>query len=385
MGEKLRFYLSHGLFSSFSIDAGTMLLLKTVAQHLNPENYTSILDSGCGTGVIAISLKKKFPLLQVTASDRDALALQFTSMNTKLNGMPADSISIIPGLLPGSLESEEKQDGRYDLILSNIPAKAGNPVIADFIQNCGYHLNNDGIAAVVIVEPLSDFTENEIKACGAELLYSEKTPQYTVFHFKPADLYRNRTRTLSFEKLYGRTVSGSGFTGFYGLPEFDSVSYASELLIDTLKDSARAGKILFWNPGQGHITSAYSALNGTENAEIILAGNDLLQLKAAAFNLGERKSSNLHLPVYSELSMHPGFEGSIKEIAAVPLFVPGADAEAEIIETSLKILSPGGKLIIAGKSSDMAKIERVKGSFSIIFSRKYRGFRVMVLKSRPNR
>ncbi|HAK45883.1 MAG TPA: methyltransferase, partial [Spirochaeta sp.] len=126
MGERLSFYLSLGLFSSFGVDSGTRLLLKTLAQQKSVPEKGSILDSGCGTGVIAVSLKKKFPELDITASDRDALALRFTEMNIKLNKLGKDGIRTAAGLLPGSLKSPVEGESKlYDLIISNIPAKAG--------------------------------------------------------------------------------------------------------------------------------------------------------------------------------------------------------------------------------------------------------------------
>ena len=61
MGEDLRLALSHALFSSFDVDAGSKLLLKTLAQRVDLGTVGSVLDVGCGVGVLGLSLKKKKP------------------------------------------------------------------------------------------------------------------------------------------------------------------------------------------------------------------------------------------------------------------------------------------------------------------------------------
>ena len=75
-GEKLKFDLSMGLFSSFDIDAGSRLLLKTLAKHADLDNFensnasSNVIDTGCGTGVLGICLKKKYPGLNIRFQDR---------------------------------------------------------------------------------------------------------------------------------------------------------------------------------------------------------------------------------------------------------------------------------------------------------------------------
>lgn len=367
MGERLSFYLSLGLFSSFSIDAGTRLLLKSLAQQNIIPQKGRILDAGCGAGIIAVSLKKRFPALHVTAADRDALALYFTEKNAKLNKLTSDNFEVTGGLLPGSLRNPLSSGGAdFDLIVSNIPAKAGNPVIADFLQNCGLNLTDGGRAAVVIVEPLSDFAEQVLTESGAEITYTESNSQYTVFHFIPL----KNAETRSFSDVYSRT--DSGITGFFGLPEFDSISYCTKVTLEIIRSAGCRGSVLFWNPGTGHIPCSCS-----EAGEITLSGNDLLQLKAAGYNLA-RDHKVLHLPKFSALEDEAPEQ--ITQIIAVPDFINGAAVEEEVIQISKKLLKPKGKLLVSGKSSDIARIEKNKKGFIVKKSVKYRGFRAVLLE-----
>ena len=54
-GRGLVFRVSQTLFSSFGIDAGTELLLRTL--HREGGKFRKVLDLGCGYGPIGIALK----------------------------------------------------------------------------------------------------------------------------------------------------------------------------------------------------------------------------------------------------------------------------------------------------------------------------------------
>ncbi len=356
-----------GLFSSFGVDSGTRLLLKSLAQkNIIPEEGR-VLDAGCGTGVIAVSLKKRFPELDVTAADRDALALNFTAMNAHLNKLPHEGFGTTAGFLPGSLRTpliSGKQ--QFDLIVSNIPAKAGNPVIKDFLQNCGLHLSEKGKAAVVIVAPLADFAENCLVENGAEITFREADKQYTVFHFIPGRSGEYSSLIDIYRRSEGKTA------GFYGLPEFDSVSYSTRNTLETLKNFNCRGETLIWNPGVGHIPCTCNTAE-----KIILAGSDLLQLKASAYNLAS-EAEQLHLPGFFALSDYTGFHPDY--IIAAPNFISGAEVESEILQTSSGLLQKRGRLLISGKSSDISRVEKYKKGFIIKNSIKFRGFRSLLLE-----
>ena len=378
MGEKLRFYLSLGLFSSFNVDAGTRLLLKTLAQQKIIPQSGSILDSGCGTGVIAISLKKRFPQLSVTAADRDALALKFTRKNAALNKLGREGFEVIPGFLPGGYSdpffpAEKCAPGTFDLIISNIPAKAGGPVIDDFITGCGRWMKNGGIAAVVIVSTLAEAAAGSIEKSGAELLYQEANDQYSVFHFRPA---KETKAESDFTDVYVRTRGE--VDGFWGLPDFDSTSYQTSLMLKTLRKFRPDGSTVIWNPGTGHIARTLTETAGNRPA-LTLSGNDLLQLKASAHSCHGAPPALLHLPDFPSILEHLP-DDSADCVIASPVMIPGAEIEKELMSTASRLLKKKGRLFAAGRSSDIAKLERYKKGFSELHSIKYRGFRLLLLE-----
>src|SRR5215211_3621682 len=83
-GQALMFDVAHTLFSSYQIDEGTDLFLRTI----DVAAPRTILDLGCGCGVIGIALARLFPAARVYSVDRDLLAIRYTRHNAALNNTP---------------------------------------------------------------------------------------------------------------------------------------------------------------------------------------------------------------------------------------------------------------------------------------------------------
>jgi 16S rRNA G1207 methylase RsmC len=119
-GEEFAFDVAHTLFSTFEIDVGTDLLLRTLEPAATP---TTILDLGCGAGILGIVLARRYPEARLVLADKDLLAIRYAKHNAALNGV-AERMHIL-----GSVGMSEVPPGPYDLILSNIPAKIGDQAI----------------------------------------------------------------------------------------------------------------------------------------------------------------------------------------------------------------------------------------------------------------
>ena len=89
---------------------------------------TSVLDVGCGSGVIGITLALENPLLQITAVDISQEALEVTRQNAKfhrLNNFKSQISDVYDGLEHSSFGPG------FDLIVSNPPyIAAGDPHLA---------------------------------------------------------------------------------------------------------------------------------------------------------------------------------------------------------------------------------------------------------------
>jgi 16S rRNA (guanine1207-N2)-methyltransferase len=118
-GTQLAFDVGHTLFSSFQVDDGSDLLLRTIEPAAPP---ASILDLGCGVGVLGITLARRYPEAVVTMADVNLLAVRYARHNIALNGASNATAQ-------GSVGLEQVPPGPYDLIVSNIPAKIGDLAI----------------------------------------------------------------------------------------------------------------------------------------------------------------------------------------------------------------------------------------------------------------
>lgn len=118
-GQQLAFDVGHTLFSSFQVDDGSDLLLRTLEPATPPAR---ILDLGCGVGVLGISLARRYPEAAVLMADVNLLAVRYARHNVALNGVT--NVSVV-----GSVGLEAISPEPYDLIVSNIPAKIGDLAI----------------------------------------------------------------------------------------------------------------------------------------------------------------------------------------------------------------------------------------------------------------
>ncbi|WP_421226790.1 16S rRNA (guanine(1207)-N(2))-methyltransferase RsmC [Aeromonas jandaei] len=100
-----------GVFSAAELDLGTQMLLATV-----PAMKGSLLDFGCGAGVIGSVLAKRNPGLKVTMVDINALALESSRRTLAIND------------LQGEVHASDVYSditGSFDQIVSNPPFHAG--------------------------------------------------------------------------------------------------------------------------------------------------------------------------------------------------------------------------------------------------------------------
>ena len=197
-GRSYEFALSHGLFSSAGIDAGSALLLKVFSNYVDDMGYEAsqpqitILDAGCGTGVLGICAAGALtdilqerppagkPSVYVRAQDRDDLARLFTEHNAKRNNINPEIFSAhAEPIFAGPDKSGQK---KWDIILSNIPAKAGEPVLEDFVRRSAALLKPAGRVFLVAVNPLADFFRSRIGE-NAFLVSEQSNAGYTVFAY----------------------------------------------------------------------------------------------------------------------------------------------------------------------------------------------------------
>jgi SAM-dependent methyltransferase len=378
-GEELSFALSHALFSSYTVDQGTTLLLKTVAKRIDLPSISSVLDVGCGVGVIGICLARKAPHLKILMQDRDALALVFSKENGRRNGIANAEYSC-------ALALWGLGERKFDLIASNWPAKAGPAVLADFCRRAPRYLTKDGVAAVVIVHTLAESMERLLRECGHRIQHAERTAEHAVFHFRagPADAspaggdeFAPYLRTRRSFRPYGVAYE---LATVYGLPDFDDVGFQTAALLDMLREETPSGNLLFWNPGQGHAPAFLLGRRG-EVSGATLCSRDMLELEASRRNLeslGAMPPVCRAVPTESDLG-NVAAVSRFDMLCALPHPVPGVRWQEDLLRSASRLLVPEGRLCVAGTSTEMGRFLDHLSGFRLKKQHRQRGFRAAML------
>jgi len=412
-GVVFSFDLSHGLFSSAGVDAGTQFLLKIFSRVLDGDIAAHkplprrVLDAGCGTGVIGICAAAALSGedgLYVRCQDRDELARLITSHNAAKNNIPPVTLEAFTEPLLAAAA-----DDKWDLILTNIPAKAGNTVLKDFVSRSCSLLNPEGRVIMVVVNTLAFFFREAIAACGARLLSEEKGAGHTVFVYRgdagssalPVNLgsgflkrypfYLRASPACIIEEIQINldTVHGAGGFDKPG----GAVLAAAKLLCRLGREKIPPGgdtPFLVHEPGQGFFTNwlleFMSAANGQK---LVLSGRNILSLEAARHNADIlcRITINAVPAVDLQLGKDALLEaggGQFAFIAAFPELLPqtktakasqDADQPTAVWNSLPPLLAEGGLFLAAFTSSDAERFDRKKpAGFTRLGSVKRNGF-----------
>ena len=317
-GHTLRLALSQSLFSSYDVDSGSRLLLASVVRELaaHPEEQRrlrSILDLGCGTGVLGLALAKRFAA-PLTARDRDALALAVTAHNAAENGVACTTRG---GVDIGDLDGS-REPARHQLVVSNLPAKAGAPVLARLLAAAAEATAPGGRVAVVVVAPLAEEVRRGLGAV-AELIHEHHGNRHAVFHGRPHSPARTPAATglAAYRRHHGEVAVGGlcyPLATVYGLPDFDTPSHLLQLTATLLRRNALPPptaplSVLAWNPGQGHLPVWLARARARTRPErpgglrITLASRDALQLLATRANLTANGVEEAALTLRHEITL----------------------------------------------------------------------------------
>lgn len=134
-----------GVFSHGRLDEGTALMLANMPR-IKPSKVRNrrVLDMGCGTGVIGLSLLSLHPELEVTFCDVNAMALEATRRSLAHNQMQGEVVA-------SDMWSEVTE--RFDLIISNPPFHTGQntdyELAERFIRQAKKHLKRSGELRIV--------------------------------------------------------------------------------------------------------------------------------------------------------------------------------------------------------------------------------------------
>lgn len=167
--KELRFRSTWGLFSPREIDEGTRLLL----DYIDIAEDADSLDIGCGYGPLGITLAKLAPKGQHLLVDKDFVAVDYANKNIKENHLDNARAML-------SNAFDQVGERKFDVIVSNIPAKVGKEMLLLILYDALAHLNPGGELYVVTINGLRKFMKRHFEEVFGNYKKLKQGANYTV-------------------------------------------------------------------------------------------------------------------------------------------------------------------------------------------------------------
>ncbi len=153
--RQLELITRHGLFSARALDEGTALLLRELEQ-LSP--MPRVLDLGCGYGAIGLTLAVRWPDSKIDMVDTDLRAVEAASDNAARNRLDNATATLSDGIR----DLPSQSIGTYELVVSNLPAQAGNDALDQLLLEAHDALSDGGSLVVVAVNGLRRYLQRRM-------------------------------------------------------------------------------------------------------------------------------------------------------------------------------------------------------------------------------
>ena len=168
-GHTYTFHSTWGLFNPKRVDEGSRLLLDRLEVAAN----ATCLDIGCGYGPIGLVLARLAPEGLVHMVDKDFVAVDYARKNAALNRLSNCQIYLSNGF--GQVPAL-----RFDTIVSNLPAKAGNEMLSIILHEARDHLREGGRFYVVTISGLKDYIKRNFREVFGNYKKVKQGKTYTV-------------------------------------------------------------------------------------------------------------------------------------------------------------------------------------------------------------
>jgi 16S rRNA G1207 methylase RsmC len=163
-----------GVFSHGHLDAGTSLLLREAPPL--PATGT-LLDLGCGSGAIALTMALRSPSARVWAVDVNERARKLTATNAARNDLTTISVAV-PDDVPAELE--------FDAIWSNPPIRIGKQALHELLERWLARLSPAGSATLVVQKHLgADSLHRWLESSGFATERIASRAGFRLLHVEP--------------------------------------------------------------------------------------------------------------------------------------------------------------------------------------------------------
>jgi 16S rRNA (guanine1207-N2)-methyltransferase len=139
LNQHIKINSGSGIFSLKELDFGSKILV----ENAKLSKDSSVLDLGCGYGIIGIALKKANPEISLTLADINERAVKLTKENCQENNIKASVFK------SDIFSNPSLNNMKFDVILTNPPFSAGKKTCIEFIRQSFNHLNKEGIFQLV--------------------------------------------------------------------------------------------------------------------------------------------------------------------------------------------------------------------------------------------
>jgi 16S rRNA G1207 methylase RsmC len=312
--------------------------------------------------------------------------VEYSRQNAALNQLEGMEIY-------GSLGYDDVRQAGFDLVVANIPGKAGEAVIAYLLRDARYYLAPGGLVAVVAVAPLEATVSKILEDTpGIEITLKRNRAGHAVFHYRFSDESSSPEPAISsIERgVYHRGDIQMRFKDMdyklqtaWGLPEFDSLGYGTEMLLKALNGLRKPDihHAVVFNPGPGHIAVALWKYLKPEN--IVLVDRDLLALRYSRLNLSLNGCPPERVGILHQVGMAMEDKRDIDLFIGVLREAEGREAVLLTVRRAVDRLSSGGVIIVSAGSTAITRLladVETEGCLRVKTRERWRGHSLLMLE-----
>jgi 16S rRNA G1207 methylase RsmC len=170
LGKPFEFRSTWGVFSPEQLDEGSLMLLDHVEFH----RTLSSIDLGCGYGVLGMTAARECPDGQHLLIDKDFVAVDYARKNCEANGLTNTQVQLSNGF------QQVDAARRFDLVLSNLPAKASKEQHYLYLLDAWNAMNSGGRFYVVTINGLREFMQRTFKEVFGNAHKLKQGKTYTI-------------------------------------------------------------------------------------------------------------------------------------------------------------------------------------------------------------